>query len=250
MSPLSTLSTGSPTTSWSSSYTSARTSTDDSRAQIAESAALAATILARDIQRVELLLNLGVKLLRPHTWVLYDACLCGLEMLHPLLFNSDVDFNTPLSQGGGDTVLHFILRTPQERFQDAKEDIIKLLLRTGTNPFRHDQLGDTAFHILAGDARPAGSSTEGAKLLSLLLEGCPELREPCLDYINKTNDFGDTPLIIAVQYGNLDCAKLLLKHGADPYKLGEYGMTALDFAVEREYAELAGLLLGYMTDES
>jgi ankyrin repeat protein len=170
-------------------------------------------------------------------------------MLHPLLFDSNIDFNISLTQDGGDTILHFILRTPQERFQDNKEDIIKLLLRTGANPFRCDQLGDTAFHLLAGDTRPAGSSTEGGRLLRLLLEGCPELREPSLGSIDKKNDFGDTPLIIAVLYDNIECAQLLLKHGADPYKLGEYGMTALDFAVEREYTEIAGLLLGYMTDQ-
>lgn len=214
---------------------------------IAESAALASNILARDAQRVRLLLDLGITLIRPHTWVLYDACLCGLEMLHLLLFGSNIDFNIPLTQGGGDTILHFVLRTPQERFRDSKEDIVKLLLRTGTNPFRCDQLGDTAFHLLAGDTRPAGSSTEGGRLLKLLLEDCPELQEPCLSSIDNKNDFGDTPLIIAVLYNNIECAQLLLKHGADPYKLGEYGMTALDYAVEREYTEIAGLLLGHMT---
>lgn len=168
-------------------------------------------------------------------------------MLHLLLFCSNIDFDVPLTQGGGDTILHFVLCTPQERFGDSQEDIVKLLLRTGMNPFRCDQLGDTVFHLLAGDTRPAGFSIEGGRLLKLLLQGCPELQEPCLGSINNKNDFGNTPLIIAVLYNNLECAQLLLKHGADPYKLGEYGMTSLDYAVEREYTEIAELLIGHMT---
>lgn len=249
VSPTSTLGPGSPATSWSSGFSSAPTlAADGGRVKIAESAALASNILARDTQRVRLLLDLGITLIKAHTWVLYDACLCGLEMLHLLLFGSDIDFNIPLAQGGGDTILHFVLRTPQERFRDSKEDIVRLLLRTGTNPFRCDQLGDTAFHLLAGNTTPVGSSTEGSRLLRLLLEDCPELQEPCLSSINNKNDFGDTPLIIAVLYNNIECAQLLLEHGADPFKLGEYGMTALDYAEEREYEEITGLLLGHMTD--
>ncbi|KAH8747610.1 ankyrin repeat-containing domain protein, partial [Diaporthe sp. PMI_573] len=147
----------------------------------------------------------------------------------------------------GDTILRFVLRTPQERFRDSKKDIVKLLLGTGTSPFRCDQLGDTPFHLLAGDTRPAGSSTEGGRLLKLLLGDCPELQEPCSGSINNKNEFGDTPLIMAVLYNNIECAQLLLKHGADPYKQGEFDMTASDYAVEREYTEIAGLLLGHIT---
>ncbi|KAJ0123538.1 hypothetical protein J7T55_012003 [Diaporthe amygdali] len=174
-----------------------------------------------------------------------DALHLHQERRHP---DCDIDFNVPLAQGGGDTVLHFVLRTPRERFQDSKEDIVKLLLRTGTNPLRCDRMGDTALHLLAGDTRPAGSLTEGSRLLRLLLEGCPELREPCSGSIDKKNDFGDTPLFVAILHNNIECARLLLKHGADPHELGEYGMTALDFAVERAYTEIAVLLLSHMTN--
>ncbi|KAF3760080.1 hypothetical protein M406DRAFT_335284 [Cryphonectria parasitica EP155] len=127
--------------------------------------------------------------------------------------------------------------TPRERFRDDKEDIVELLLCTGTDPLRRDRLGDTALHFLAGDTRPAGPSPEGYRLLRLLLEGCPEVRAPCLEHINSKNDFANTPLVVvvAVLYNHVECVQLLLEHGADPYEPGEFGITALEFAVERDY---------------
>lgn len=245
--PTSTLNCSSPAASWSSGCSAASTLGDNDRNVDAESATLVSAILARDTERVRLLLDAGVVLIKPDTWVLYEACLCGLEMLHLLLFDSDIDFNCPVPQENGEIILHFVLRTPRERFRDDKEDIVKLLLRTGANPFLPDRLGDTAIHFLAGDTRTAGSSTEGYRLLRLLLEDCPELRERCSEYINSKNNFNDTPLVIAVLYHNIECVQLLLDHGADPFEPGEFGMNALDFAAQREYSSIVRLLLDHIT---
>ncbi|KAI7785361.1 hypothetical protein LA080_007195 [Diaporthe eres] len=210
VSPVSTLSPGSPAASWSSDCSSASTLVDNERDRDAESAALASAILVRDTERIQLLLDLGIAL------------------------------------DGGDTIFHFILSTPRERFQDDKDDVVKLLLRTGACSFRRDRLGDTPLHLLAGDKSPYGSSTDGGRLLESLLNDLPEVRELCSSYINSKNNYGDTPLVVAVLYNNIECVQLLLDHGADPYEPGEYGMTALDFAVQREYAEITELLLTHM----
>lgn len=246
ISPVSTLSPGSPAASWSSDCSSALTLVNNERDRDAESAALASAILVQDIDRVRLLLDLGITLINPHTWVLYDTCLCNLELLHLLASNTNINFNVPLPQDGGNTIFHFILSTPRERFQDNKDDVIKLLLRTSSYSFQRDRLGDTPLHLLAGDNNPYGSSTDGGRLLGFLLNDFPEVRDLCSGYINSKNNYGDTPLVVAVLYNNIECVQLLLDHGADPHEPGEYGMTALDFAVQREYAEITELLLAHM----
>jgi len=48
---------------------------------------------------------------------------------------------------------------------------------------------------------------------------------------NQTNDSGETPLIRAVQLGDLDSVRLLLSAGADPNRRDSIaGMSALDYA--------------------
>lgn len=41
---------------------------------------------------------------------------------------------------------------------------------------------------------------------------------------------GTTPLMMAAQYGSEDSLRLLLKHGADPKRRNQLGLTATDFA--------------------
>ena len=60
---------------------------------------------------------------------------------------------------------------------------------------------------------------------------------------NEEAKFGDTALMVAVQGGNYDAAKLLVEHGADPTIRGWMRRTALDHAAERKrMPELYALL--------
>ncbi|CUS11555.1 unnamed protein product, partial [Tuber aestivum] len=45
--------------------------------------------------------------------------------------------------------------------------------------------------------------------------------------VNETNDYGDTPLHLAVQFDHSDIVKLLVKNGADPTIENERSVTAL-----------------------
>lgn len=169
-------------------------------------------------------------------------------MLHLLLRNGDIDFNILLLQDRGDTLLHFVLCTPREQFHDNKEDVVKLLLRTGVSPLQRDRLGDTALHLLAGDNRPAESSIDGGRLLLFLLDGLPELLKPILASINSKNNYSDIALVVATLYNNIKYIRLLLRHGANPYEPGENAMTALDFTMQRGYGDITELLLNHIVE--
>lgn len=55
------------------------------------------------------------------------------------------------------------------------------------------------------------------------------LKERCCD-LNAGSTNGSTPLMLALGYGSLDAAKLLVDAGADVKRRNDLGLTALDFA--------------------
>ncbi|KAK2729818.1 ankyrin repeat-containing protein [Colletotrichum kahawae] len=88
-------------------------------------------------------------------------------------------------------------------------------------------LSDTALHLLSGAPRfpePLEETNQLALLKYLLCNDEEALRLPGLlasactyaENVNLRNDYGNTPLSIAVLYGYQDCVKLLLESGADP----------------------------------
>ncbi|KAH8747079.1 hypothetical protein F5883DRAFT_387722, partial [Diaporthe sp. PMI_573] len=145
---------------------------------------------------------------------IYLACLQGGDILQAHIASSDVDVNRPLPGEFGDTMFHKILRIPADQFQYSKCEVIKLLLRNGADPLARDRLGDNLLHILAGSPEP-----ESHELLSFILDedanDFSEISSGCKECINQQNDFGDTPLIVAVLYNQRFCVELLLRSGAD-----------------------------------
>jgi ankyrin repeat protein len=99
-------------------------------------------------------------------------------------------------------------------------------------------------HILAGSTEP-----ESHDLLSFLLEGdttdLSDVRTACKECINQQNDFGDTPLIVAVLYNQRFSVELLLRSGADMQIRGEFDMTALEYAISRSYHDVIDVLRQY-----
>ncbi len=66
--------------------------------------------------------------------------------------------------------------------------------------------------------------------------------------INARNDCGDTPLICALQYENVELARVLLDFEAEPDAEGGHAQTALMAAAEKGLAEMCSLLLGKGAD--
>jgi len=55
----------------------------------------------------------------------------------------------------------------------------------------------------------------------------------------------DTPLILAVQEGHADICKLLLEHGADPFKKNIFGLDASTIAASARNPEVSSVFAGY-----
>ena len=59
-----------------------------------------------------------------------------------------------------------------------------------------------------------------------------------LDTLNETNDFGDTPLYVASQYGHTEIVSELLERGALVNKTNNDGMTPLHIASQNNHQEV------------
>lgn len=239
----------SPTESWSSGCSSSSTlvSNQDRRT---EHYLLAEAILNDNLSQVQFLIAAGASVRREDIWVLYDVCLrfLGTRMLGLLLPSHVLHFGRPLSEFGGDSIFHFVLRTPARRFDGGKTNILQALLRNGVDPLAPGRLGDTALHYLAGC-----DEEESYALLEFLLDDSTSAEEYeyiCRMGLNQQNYFGDTPLIVAVLYNQFRSVNLLLTHGADQEIKGEFSMTALDFATVRGYTEIAEVLLQRQVSKS
>lgn len=177
---------------------------------------------------------------------LYTACLNGEISASRIGRPIGIDANRAVPREAGDSVFQLLLHTRAIRFQTDKEEIIKGLVRNGADPLAQDRLGDNALHVLAGSAEP----TDRRLLAFLLAGGTPQLnviKSMCIEGLNEQNNFGHTPLIVAVLYNQHFAAQLFLKQGADQRIRGERNMTALEFAVERDREDMIELLCKYNT---
>ncbi|MBX9831266.1 ankyrin repeat domain-containing protein [Candidatus Babeliales bacterium] len=57
---------------------------------------------------------------------------------------------------------------------------------------------------------------------------------------------GNTPLMLAVQFGNYECVEFLLKYGADATQQNSFGMTPLHFAALKKNAICIRLLVNHL----
>ncbi|KAH8750277.1 ankyrin repeat-containing domain protein, partial [Diaporthe sp. PMI_573] len=173
------------------------------------------------------------------------ACFQGGDTLQAYLASSDVNMNSPLPDESGDTIFHKILLIPADQFEDGKGEVIKLLLHNGADPLVRNRLGDNILHILAGS-----SEQESHDILSFLLDtdatDLPDTRAACRGAIDQQNDFGDTPLIVAVLYNQRLSVELLMRSGANMQVRGEFDMTALEFAISRAYHDVIDVLRQYL----
>lgn len=211
--------------------------------------ALVYAIMSGDVIQAKLLVNLGVGISLSDAWIIFEACLHGIDMVQALSFNPHIDLNPALPGQEGDRVFHFLLRTPRSRFRSDKFETLRALLQRGVDPLESDRRGNNALHILA--ASPKASDIEGLLLLQLILCGGfnipKQIQCSSLASINQRNDQGDgnTALVIAVQHNNEPYVRLLLEQGASPRVRGDFGRKPLFFAVARDFIAIARLLLTY-----
>ncbi|KAJ9137690.1 hypothetical protein NKR23_g9000 [Pleurostoma richardsiae] len=244
VSPSSTLSVGSDESYWSADSVYLDVGRDR---RDPVSATLADAILARDLEQVQTLVREGAWIAPCHQWTLYQACLSGVDMLAALQ-SPGVDFTRPVPDEDGESVLHFLLRTPAAQFSGEKTAVIRHLLENGVSPVEPGKLGDTPLHTAAG----SDVHEEGCALLKLLLgndgSGRPYISQDRQAHIDRRNDYFYTPLAIAVSCNNVGGARLLLENGADPRAHtgpGGKGGPPLSFAAELHGSEIVDLLLAY-----
>ncbi|XWW92457.1 hypothetical protein V2A60_000380 [Cordyceps javanica] len=156
---------------------------------------------------------------------------------------ANINMNPELPGQKGDRVLHMLLNTPSKYFACDKTETLMEFLSTGVDPFVPGRGGNTAIHILSGGGVLAQNSS-GQKLLQILLSG-NFLSKSLVALLNDRNFALNTPLIVAAQADNLPQLQLLLHHGADPNVRGEFGRTALYFAVARDFIDIVEILLGF-----
>lgn len=106
--------------------------------------------------------------------------------------------------------------------------ICEILLKAGANPFARDDNDKTAMHLAA-----AKGPTEMVSYLSSYKE-----------LINAKDADGKTPLMLAVDEGHFETAKVLLKIGASPFEK-ESGDNVMHTAIRKGNVELVKILLTY-----
>ena len=89
-----------------------------------------------------------------------------------------------------------------------------VLVEHGADPKTEIYGGDTLLHRLA-----EGAGDKNLHLALLFLKHSAE--------VNKKNSFGDTPLHLAIRWGQFKLAELLLEHGANANAGNEKGSTAM-----------------------
>ena len=60
--------------------------------------------------------------------------------------------------------------------------------------------------------------------------------------VNAIDKDGSTPLMFCAQHGHNDIVKLLLGHGADPKIKGSHGLSAIEFAQQKDLQETEKIL--------
>lgn len=117
---------------------------------------------------------------------------------------------------------------------------LDILLRSGkSSVLDKDPFDMTALHFAAFSNMSA--------ITSRILED-PD-SDAVAKVINSTNKDLDTPLILAAYHNHHEVAKILLDHGADPFRKDAQGFSALKHARNQGNAECIALLLPYATEE-
>lgn len=112
----------------------------------------------------------------------------------------------------------------------GQTDVVQTLLRRGAQV---NQAGWTALHYAA-----THDGAAAVDITRLLLAQQPQ--------VNALSPNGTTPLMMAAQYGGREVVALLLQQGADPMLRNQQGLSAADFAMRAQRADVVELLAAAM----
>ncbi|CAB0035784.1 unnamed protein product, partial [Trichogramma brassicae] len=138
------------------------------------------------------------------------ACLFGCEAVVKKFLEFGQDPNLFVANRG-DFPLGLALKS-------RNENMIKLLLRGGANPHSANLNGMTPLHVLDDEHCRTGLALK-------LFEMTDELNQPL--QVNARDNFGNTPLHLAMNKGREKVAELLLRRGADLNLTNNKGLTPM-----------------------
>ncbi|ATQ74560.1 hypothetical protein CR152_08535 [Massilia violaceinigra] len=165
-----------------------------------------------------------------------NACHGGVTPLIKTASSGDVDAIHMLHQAGavldaprsahGGTALHAALDAGQWPAASA-------LLERGADTRQRDDDGNTALHHLANSAHHADVRAQAALADMMLKLGAA---------IDQTGAQATTPLMLAIEAGNLELTAMLVDHGADPALRNARGENALAIARRRALPAIVAML--------
>ncbi|CAB0029894.1 unnamed protein product [Trichogramma brassicae] len=140
------------------------------------------------------------------------------KMLLELSNEVDLAVQLDIQDKSGNTPLHLAL-------DHGLEKVAELLLTNGADPNVPNREGFTALHIIC-------QKFFEDDLSELLFKISKERNQPL--HIDARDNLGRTPLQLALQYGSIYTAELLLINGADPNLADSEGLTSLHVICQRE----------------
>ena len=210
-----------------------------------ETTPLAAACLNKDVPMIELLLAHGADVNAR------SGALAGVLPLENAITSSGQEQNAFATED-------LLRRGAQHRLE-----VVQLLLSKGADPKRHSRIGSTPLAIAANDGTP--------EIVSLLLDkgalpnGKGQLDQPLAEAARRPREAAahvaeiliehgaklenpvppnmDTPLGVAVSYGNTPVVQVLLNHQASVKAVNRFGSTPLHLAADGKRLPIIKLLL-------
>lgn len=176
---------------------------------------------------VKLLLSKNQKAEESDT-LLHNAARIGFSKFVKSPMSLDIDKTAP--DADGFNALHIA------SWKGNLEFVKQLLPEGGSRNENCGSKGSTLCHDSSATPRDTGTATEPASQIAIV-------RTPTIEYIDVTDDEGNTPLMLASQQGHNQVVEFLLQKDANPNHQNQDGDGALHEAVAGQHVEAVKLLI-------